>query len=196
MTRRRGTSARRVDLLGEIEDLVGQAEQPLVLLLLLLDRPPSLVRDHLALLVGAVLADHDECRQEDGFQRHDHGQQSERVVLDAKADPEAEPDDMEVDELHRARPQRDVVGNPVLPALAALAEMPHQRRACRGGRWVTGLHTTGHCNLLRVMPPRAGRQPCLSAAALYGGLGLLTISPTGDYELSSAFASWSAYARA
>lgn len=85
-----------MDLLGEIEDLSGQAQQRLVLLLLLLDCPPILVRDHLALLVGAVLANHDKCRQEDGLQRHDQRQQPERIILDAKADPQAEPDGMEV----------------------------------------------------------------------------------------------------
>ena len=80
----------------------GELEEPAVLLILLLDRLPLLVGDDLALGVGAVLADHHEGREEDRLERDDHRQQPEGVVLDAEPDPAAEPDDVEVDERHRA----------------------------------------------------------------------------------------------
>ena len=57
----------------------------LVLLLLLLDCLPLVVGQHFPLLVGPVLADHHEGRQEYGFERHDHGEQSERIGLDPQA---------------------------------------------------------------------------------------------------------------
>jgi len=57
-----------VDGLGELQDLVGDVQQLLVLLLLLLDCLPLVVGQHLALLIGPVLADHHEGRQEYGFE--------------------------------------------------------------------------------------------------------------------------------
>jgi hypothetical protein len=83
-----------VDGLGELQDLVGDVQQLLVLLLLLLDCLPLVIGQHLALLLGPVLADHREGRQEYGFERHDHGEQSERVGLDPEADPGGKPDDV------------------------------------------------------------------------------------------------------
>ena len=80
------------------------------LLLFFLDGSPLLVGQDLAFLVGAVLADHHKGRQEDRLQRHDHGQQPKRVVLDSQA----EPDDVQVDELHRAGEAGDLVGDAVL----------------------------------------------------------------------------------
>ena len=47
----------------ELQDLVGQLQQLLVLLLFLLDRLPPMVGQDLAFLVGSVLADHDKGRQ-------------------------------------------------------------------------------------------------------------------------------------
>jgi hypothetical protein len=64
------------------------------------------VGQHSALLVGPVLADHYEGRQEYGFERHDHGEQSERVGLDPEADPGGKPDDVDIDEPHRAGESR------------------------------------------------------------------------------------------
>jgi hypothetical protein len=79
-----------LDGLGELQDLVGDVQQQLlVLLFLLVDCLPVVVGQHLALLVGPVLADHHEGRQESGFERHDHGEQSERVGLDPKPIQEA-----------------------------------------------------------------------------------------------------------
>jgi hypothetical protein len=68
-----------VDSLGELNDLVG--EVALVLLLLLLDCLPLVVGQHLAPPVRNELgfqvhADHHEGRQEYGFERHNHGEQS------------------------------------------------------------------------------------------------------------------------
>jgi len=57
-----------VDGLGELQDLVGDVQQLLVLLLLLLDCLPLVVGKHLALFIGPVLADHHEGRQEYGFE--------------------------------------------------------------------------------------------------------------------------------
>jgi hypothetical protein len=50
---------------GEFQDLVGQLQQLLVLLLFFLDRLPLVVGQDLAFLVGPVLADHHKRRQED-----------------------------------------------------------------------------------------------------------------------------------
>src|SRR4029077_353867 len=95
-------------------------EQLLVLLVLFLDRLPLLVRDHLTLRVGSVLADHHEGRKEDRLERHDHRQQAVRVLLDAEPDPAAEPDDVDVDEPHRAGECRYLIRDPVLHALRSL----------------------------------------------------------------------------
>jgi hypothetical protein len=54
-----------VDRLRQLEDLIGELEQLLVLRVFLLDDLPLLVRDHLTLRVGSVLADHHEGREED-----------------------------------------------------------------------------------------------------------------------------------
>jgi hypothetical protein len=62
---RRPGGAERVDGLGELQDLGGQGQQLLVLLLFFLDRLPLVVGQNLAFLVGPVLADHDKGRQED-----------------------------------------------------------------------------------------------------------------------------------
>src|SRR6185312_9742493 len=51
-----------VDLAGQLEDLPGERQQVLVLLVLLLHGLPLLVGEHLALGVGAVLTDHHERR--------------------------------------------------------------------------------------------------------------------------------------
>jgi Bacterial regulatory proteins, luxR family len=44
------------------------------------------------------------------LERDDHRQQPEGLFLDAEANPAAEPDDVDVDEQHRARERRDLVG--------------------------------------------------------------------------------------
>jgi hypothetical protein len=49
-------------------------------------------------------------------------------VLDPEEDPGGEPDDVQVDERHRAGEAGDLVGDPVLQALAALLGMLQQRR--------------------------------------------------------------------
>jgi hypothetical protein len=79
-----------------------------------------LVGDHLSLRVRAVLADHDERREEDRLERHDHGQEAEGIVLDPEPDPAAEPDDVDVDERHRAGERRDLVRDAVLDLARAL----------------------------------------------------------------------------
>jgi hypothetical protein len=58
------------------------------LLLLFPDCSPLLVRDHLGFLVGAVLADHREGRQEDGLYRHDHRQQVLAMLQMSLTNPE------------------------------------------------------------------------------------------------------------
>jgi hypothetical protein len=50
-----------------------------------------------ALPVRKAHADHHEGPQEYGFQRHHHGEQSERVGLDQEADPGDKPDDVDID---------------------------------------------------------------------------------------------------
>ena len=57
-----------MDGLGELQDLVGDVQQLHVLLLFLLDWLPLVVGQHSALLIGPVLADHHEGRQEYGFE--------------------------------------------------------------------------------------------------------------------------------
>jgi hypothetical protein len=47
-----------VDGLGQVQDLVGQPEQLLVLLVFFLDGLPLVVGQDLAFLIGPVLADH------------------------------------------------------------------------------------------------------------------------------------------
>ena len=96
-----------------------------------LHRPPGLIGDDLAPGVGAVLADHHEGREEDRLERDDHRQQAEGVLLDAEADPAAEPEDVEVDEGHRARERSDPVGDPALPSWA-------RSRACFSSAGLTG----------------------------------------------------------
>ena len=115
-----------VDLLREVVDALRERQQVLVLLVLLLNRFPLVRRQHLALRVGAVLRDHHERRQEDRLERDDHRQQAERILLDAEDDPHREPDDVDVDEEHRAGELRDLVGDAVLHALRALFGEFHQ----------------------------------------------------------------------
>src|ERR687885_809525 len=50
---------RRVELAGQLEDLLRHRDEPRVLRLLLTDEPPIVVRDDLTAFVGAVLADQD-----------------------------------------------------------------------------------------------------------------------------------------
>ena len=52
----------------QLQDLGSGSNQLLVLMLLLLDRPPTVVGQDLTLLVAPVLADHDERRQEYRFE--------------------------------------------------------------------------------------------------------------------------------
>src|SRR6266511_2564345 len=117
---RRARCGHRVDGLGELQDLVGQTQQLLVLLLLLLDRLPLVVGHDLALLVRAVLADQHKRRQEDGLQRDDHRQQPEGIVLDSEADLGGEPEHVDVHELHRPGEPGDLVGDAVLDVLRSL----------------------------------------------------------------------------
>jgi hypothetical protein len=64
-----------------------------------------------------------------------------RVVLDAQEDPGSEPDDVEVDEQHRAGEAGDLVGDAVLQALAPLVGVPEQRRIHGQGKR-PGAHTS------------------------------------------------------
>ena len=84
--------------------------------------------DHLALRVRAVLADQHEGREENRLEGDDHGQQAVRILLDAEADPAGEPDDVDVDEQHRAAEVGDRVGDPVLRRLGSLTLVLEQRR--------------------------------------------------------------------
>jgi hypothetical protein len=70
----------------------------------------------LTLRVGPVLADHHERREKDRLERDDHRQQAKWVVLDAEADPAAEPGNVAVDEGHRSGERRDPIGDSVLHA--------------------------------------------------------------------------------
>ena len=63
-----------MDGLRQVEDLPAEIEQLLVLLLLRLHELPFVIGQDLPLLVRPVLADHDEGREEDGFQADDQGQ--------------------------------------------------------------------------------------------------------------------------
>jgi hypothetical protein len=80
-----------------VSSMIWLEKQLLVLLLLLLDCLPLVVGQHVALPVRKVHVDHPEGRQEDGFERHDRGEQSERVGLDQEADPGGKPDDVVID---------------------------------------------------------------------------------------------------
>src|SRR3954451_7705151 len=121
------------DLFGQLQDLAREVEQLLVLLVFLLDRLPLLVGENLSLGVRPVLADHHEGREEDRLERDDHGQQAEGVLLDAEADPAAEPDDVNVDERHRAGEGGDLVRDPVLRRFGALLGLLDKRRIDRLG---------------------------------------------------------------
>jgi hypothetical protein len=92
----------------------------LLVLLLLRDCLPLVVGQHLALLLGPALADHQIGRQYDGFERHDHGE----AVRSGRARPGSrsrrQPDDVDADEPHRAGESRDLICDPVLHALPAL----------------------------------------------------------------------------
>src|SRR5215207_2371066 len=120
------------DLLSQVEDVAGELQELLVLLVLLLHRPPLLVGNHLPLGVGAVLADHHKGGKEDRLERDDHRQQSERIALDPEADPAPEPDDVEIDEQHRARKGGDLVGDAVLPRIGSLLLVLDQSGIDRG----------------------------------------------------------------
>jgi hypothetical protein len=63
----------------------------------------------------------------------DHRQEAVRVLLDAEADPAAEPDDVDVYERHRAGEGRDPVCDPVLHTLGTLASVLEECRVrlCR-----------------------------------------------------------------
>src|SRR4051794_9442281 len=117
-----------VDRLGQLEDLIRELDQFPVLRILFLDGHPLLVGDDLPLGICSVLADEDEGREEDRLEGHDHRQQPVGVALDAEADPAREPDDVEVDEPHRAGKGRDAVGDSVLQALRPLLRVLHERR--------------------------------------------------------------------
>jgi hypothetical protein len=67
----------------------------------------------------AVLADHHEGRQEDGFQRHDEGERGPGALLEDEH-PQREEDDVQIDEVHGAGERRDLVGDPQLECLRAL----------------------------------------------------------------------------
>src|SRR5438128_5361597 len=71
-----------VDRRGELEDLARQVDQLLVLTLLGLDDRPLVVREDLPFRVGAVLADHHECGEEDRLERHDQRQGRPRLLLE------------------------------------------------------------------------------------------------------------------
>src|SRR4051812_28791084 len=75
-----------------------------------------------------------EGRQEDRLQRDDHRQQAEGVLLDPETDPAAEPDDVQVNERHRAGEGGDAVGDPVLDVLRALLRVLQRRRVERAPR--------------------------------------------------------------
>src|SRR6476661_2868854 len=137
---------RSVDGLRQVEDLVREMEQLVVLLVLVLHRLPLLVRQHLAFLVRAVLADHHEGREEDRLERDDHRQQPVRIGLDSEPDPGCEPDDVEIHELHRAAEGCDAVGDAILDAGLTPLRMLDQRR----------VHEHGHGVLL---PPHAQAPP-------------------------------------
>jgi hypothetical protein len=125
------------DLRRQPKDLPREVQEIIVLTVLLLHRPPLLVGDDLALRVGAILADHHEGGEEDGLERDDHGEQAVGIGLDAEADPAAEPDDVDVDERHRAGECRDPVGHTVLRLLGALLRVLQERRI-DGGRKLLG----------------------------------------------------------
>jgi hypothetical protein len=114
--------------LRQLEDLVGQLDQLDVLLIFLLDHLPLEVGCGLPLEVGTILADHHERRQEDRLERNDHRQQSGRIALDAEDDSHREPNDVEVDERHRAGEPGDDIGNPLLDACCARFGVLGERR--------------------------------------------------------------------
>src|SRR5439155_15076047 len=66
--------------------------------------------------------------QEDHLERHDHRQQTIQIMLDTEPNPAAKPDDMNVDESHRAGEHGDPVGDPVLGTLGTHAGVFCQRR--------------------------------------------------------------------
>jgi hypothetical protein len=68
-----------------------------------LDHSPLPVSQGSAGVVLAVLTDHRERRQENGLEGHDHREQPVRLALDHKSDPDREPGDVEIGELHRIR---------------------------------------------------------------------------------------------
>jgi len=123
-----GRASIRVYSLRQIEDLVREIKQFPVLLILFLHHLPMLVGNDLPLGVGAVLADQNERRQEDRLQRHDHRQQPEGVMLDARADPHREPDYVHIDERPGAGEAGDRVGYPILRVTGTFLLVPNQCR--------------------------------------------------------------------
>jgi hypothetical protein len=87
-----------------------------------------LVGDDLPFRVGAVLADHYEGREEDRLERDDHRQEAVGVLLNAEADPAAEPDDVDIHERHRPSERSDPVCDPILHTLGTLASVLEKRR--------------------------------------------------------------------
>src|SRR5262245_60136143 len=169
--------ARRVDRLRQYQDLVREPEQLLVLLVLLPDRLPLLVRDHLTLGVGSVLADHHERREEDGLERDDHREEAEWIVLYAEPDPEAEPEDVDVDEEHRAGELRDLVRDSVLNALRSLFRVFEENRV-RFERRKVG-YASKWCRLIhRETAPFRRLAVCRSSQTVSGKDG--PTKPAGD----------------
>jgi hypothetical protein len=93
----------RIDGLGQVEDLPGEADEILILPLLALGHLPLLVRQVPARVsswrfwviitnVARKMASSD----------HDHREQPVRVSLDLESDPRRKPDDVDIHKPHRA----------------------------------------------------------------------------------------------
>jgi hypothetical protein len=120
----------------------------------------------------AVLADHDERRQEDGLEADDHGEEPERELVEPRAepsspsveqDPDGEPAEVQVDERHAAGEAGDRIRHPVLVA-AQPAEhqalvaglVRHRHREVRLGQ-ARRRCVTGHARKCARHDPRGGQ---------------------------------------
>src|SRR6266567_943488 len=117
---RRTTCAVRDELLVDLGgEVVDGARDVGVRVELLLRRLEVMVRLVLLERRLAVLADHHEGGQEDGFQRHDERERRPGAGLDEQH-PGREPEDVEVHEVHRAGERRDLVCDMQLELLRPL----------------------------------------------------------------------------
>jgi hypothetical protein len=120
-----------VDCAGQLQHLCRDRHQLLDLRFSRLDGLPLMIRYNLPFLVRPVLANQDEGGQEDSLERHDHREETERILLEGDCNPQSVPDDAEIDEVHRPGETGDRVGQPVLELGPSLLRVFSKRGVAR-----------------------------------------------------------------